>query len=203
MVRVAFAFPDGSKVVMFSTDQHPDFPSEIVNIQENLQSDIATYTVVADNISPALNKNILSVFNNLPLPPSPLARKIRIQDIFVYPRSLANHTVTLQVGYINSVPTGGTDIDIQKHAADYANPPALPDTVVAQTGNTLPNPIAGIIFGGSTFSVNVAGKHTLFEAKRNSSALVLRPNLDGITVRQVTGTGTTGTLTVHLVLTLD
>lgn len=189
--------PDGKKLIVFETNQHPDFPATTVNVQETLTADIPTYQVVADNIAPALNKNILSIFNRLQ------TKRIRIQSVFVYPRSLANHTVTLQLGYINAEPTGGTDLTLVKHAFDFPNNPAAPDDVVAKAEATA-TPIAGIIFGGSTFSVNTAGKYSIFEASRNSSALQLRAGgLDGIVLRQVTGAGTTGTLTAHVVFTLD
>lgn len=189
--------PDTKKLVVFETNQHPDFGSTVVNIQESLVADIPTYQVVADNISPALNKNILCIFNRLQ------TKRIRIQSVFVYPRSLANHTVTLQLGYINTEPTGGTDLSLIKHAADFPNNPTAPNDVMAKAEATV-TPLAGIIFGGSTFSVNIAGKYPIFESTRNSSALQLRPGgLDGIVVRQTTGSGTTGTLTVQVVFTLD
>lgn len=189
--------PDTKKLIVFETNQHPDFSGTVVNIQEALFADIPTYIAVADDIAPALNKNIISIWNALP------TKRIRIQSIFVYPRTLANHTVTLQTGYINSAPTGGTSITINRHAADFAAPPSPPNTVLAATGATA-TPIAGVIFGGATFSVNVAGKHILFDVTRNSSALQLRPGgVDGIVLRQTTGAGTTGTLTAHVVFTLD
>lgn len=189
--------PDGKKLVIFETNQHPDFPATSVNVQESLTADIPTYQVVADSISPGLNKNIICIFNRL------ATKRIRIQSVFVYPRTLANHTVTLQLGYINTLPTGGTDLSFVKHAFDFPNNPAAPNDVVAKAEATA-TPIAGVIFGGSTFSVNTAGKYPIFEASRNGSALQLRPGgLDGITLRQTTGTGTTGTLTAHVVFTLD
>ncbi len=189
--------PDSKKLIIFETNQHPDFSGTVVNIQESLVADIPTYQAVADNIAPAANKNIIAVFNRL------TSKRIRIQSVFVYPRTLANHTVTLQLGYINSEPTGGTDLTLVRHAADFPANPAAPNDVMAKAEATA-TPTAGIIFGGSTFSVNVAGKYVIFEASRNSSALQLRPGgLDGIVLRQVTGAGTTGTLTAHVVFTLD
>ena len=189
--------PDTKKLIVFETNQHPDFQGTIVNIQESLTADIPTYQAVADSVSPGLNKNIIAIFNRLS------TKRIRIQSIFVYPRTLANHTITLQVGYINSEPTSGTDLSLIKHAFDFPNNPAAPNDVMAKAEATA-TPLAGIIFGGSTFSVNVAGKHVLFEASRNSSALQLRPGgLDGLVVRQTSGAGTTGSLTVHVVFTLD
>lgn len=190
--------PDGKKLVVFETNQHPDFSGTSINIQEVLNADIPTYSVVADNVSPALNKNILAIFNALP------TKRIRIQEVYVYPKSLANHVITLQLGYINSVATGGTDLPINKLAADFPTPPAAPNTVIAQTGSTN-SPVAGVIFGGSTFSVNVAGTYIIFEKSRNNgSAIQLRPaGVDGLVLRQTAGSGTTGTITAHLVFTLD
>lgn len=189
--------PDTKKLVVFETNQHPDFPATSVNIQETLIADIPTYTVVADNISPALNKNIISIFNNL------ATKRIRIQEVYVYPRTAANNNITLQLGYINSAPTGGTDLNISRFAADFNAPPAAPNNVVAQSENTSPNPVANTIFGGITFNLNAAGTHIIFEKKSNYSALQLRPNgQDGITVRQVVGSST-GSISVHVVFTLD
>lgn len=194
--------PDGTKLVVFFTDQLPEFLGEIVNFQTILHSDIPTYSVVADNVSPALNKNILSVFNNLSAPPSPAAKRIRVQEVYVYPRTAANNTITLQLGYINAIPTGGTDLSVINHAADFVNPPAPPNTVLAQTGNTAPNPLADLIFGGITFNLNTPGRYPIFEKKWNMSSLQLRPTLDGLTLRQVNG-GATGTITAHFILTVD
>ena len=189
--------PDGKKLIVFETNQHPDFIGDSVNINEELKADIPTYTAVADDIAPALNKNIISVFNNVP------DKRIRIQEVYVYPRTLANHIITLQLGYIGTNPTtGGSSITIQKYAADFPNNPASPNGIEVRTGATA-TPTAGIIFGGSTFSVNNPGKYTIFESVRNSSALQLRPTLDGLVLRQVTGSGTTGTITAHVVFTLD
>lgn len=196
MPEAFIELPDTKKLVVFETDQHPDFPATSINIQETLTADIPTYTVVADNITPGLNKNILSIFNNL------TTKRIRVQSVYVYPRAAANNTVVLQLGYINSIPTGGTDITVQRFAADFQPPPAPPNTLIAQSENTLPNPIAGIIFGGITFNLNNAATYTIFEKKGNSSALQLRPGQDGITIRQVAGAGT-GALTAQFILTLD
>jgi hypothetical protein len=61
-----------------------------------------------------------------------------------------------------------------------------------------------VIYGGVTANLNSAGKFTLFEAKRNCSALILREGgVDGLCVRQTAGTGTTATVTCHMVLILD
>jgi hypothetical protein len=190
--------PDGKKLVVFETNQHPDFSGTSINIQEVLQADIPTYQIVADNVSPALNKNILAIFNRL------ATKRIRIQEVIVYPKTLANHVITLQLGYINSVPTGGTDLTLVKHSADFPNNVAAPNDVVAQTGATA-TPISDIIFGGNTFSVNTAGTYIIFEkGKTNGSAIQLRPGgLDGLVLRQTAGTGTTGTITAHMVFTLD
>lgn len=190
--------PDGKRLVVYETDQHPDFSGTSINIQETLNADIPTYQIVADNIAPAANKNILSVFNRLS------TKRVRIQQVYVYPRTLANHTITLQLLYINTLPTGGTDISLLKHSADFPSNPAAPNDLVAKSEATV-TPVAGVNpFGGSTFSVNVAGSYVIFESKRNGSALQLRPGgLDGLTLRQVTGTGTTGTISAHLILTLD
>lgn len=189
--------PDTKKLVVFETNQHPDFLTTSINIQENLDADIPTYQIVADNIAPALNKNILCIFNRL------ATKRIRIQEVSVYPRSLANHVVTLQLGYINTLPTGGTDLPLIKHSYDFPNNPDPPNDLIAKSEATV-TPVAGFIFGGVTFSVNTAGKYTIFKPERNSSALQLRAGgLDGLVVRQVTGSGTTGTLTANMVFTLD
>lgn len=189
--------PDGKKLVVFETNQHPDFSGTSINVQETLGADIPTYSVVADNIAPALNKNILSIFNSLP------TKRIRIQQVYVYPKTLANHVITLQLGYIDSVATGGTNLTINRLAADFPTPPAAPNTVIAQTGSTN-TPVANILFGGATFSVNVAGVYNIFQKSTNGSAIQLRAGgLDGLVLRQTAGAGTTGTLSVHLVFTLD
>jgi hypothetical protein len=190
--------PDGKKLVVFETNQHPDFNGTSINVQEVLQADIPTYCAVADDVAPALNKNIISIFNNLP------TKRIRIQEVYVYPKTLANHVVTLQLGYISSNPTtGGSAISIQKLAADFPNNPPSPNGVEVRTGATGVTPIAGIIFGGSTFSVNTAGTYIIFEKSKNGSAIQLRPTLDGLVLRQTAGSGTTGTLTAHIIFTLD
>src|SRR5688572_11823301 len=195
--------PDGKKLVVFETNQHPDFVGTSINVQETLTADIPTYQAVADNVAPAANKNILSIFNRL------ATKRIRIQEVYVYPRTLANHVVTLQLGYINTAPTGGTDLSILKYAADYPNNTASPNDVLVKTGATVsifqtPAPVTPFILGGATFSVNTAGIYVVFSGSRNGSAIQLRPGgLDGLTLQQTSGTGTTGSLTAHLVFTLD
>lgn len=191
--------PDGKKLVVFETDRHPDFLGTSINVQEVLGADIPTYTIVADNVSPALNKNILTIFNNLP------TKRIRVQEVFVYPKTGANNTITLQLGYINSIPVGGTDASINKHAADFDSPPAPPNTLIAVTGNTSPAPVAGLIYGGNTFNLNTAATYIIYEKKGNASALQLRPqpNAEGLVLRQTAGSGTTGSLCAHFIVTLD
>lgn len=191
--------PDGKKLVVFETNQHPDFSGISINVQETLSADIPTYQVVADGINPALNKNILSIFNRL------ATKRIRVQEVYVYPKALANHTVTLQLLYINTLPTGGTDLTLVKHAFDFPNNAAAPDDVVAKAEATVTPFSPAVIFGGSTFSVNTAGTYIIFEKSRtNGSAIQLRPSgVDGLVLRQVSGAGTTGTLTAHVTFTLD
>ena len=191
-----FTLPDGTKIIVFTTDQHPDFLGQTVNINETLVADIPTYTAVADNVAPALNKNIITLFNNLP------TKRVRVQEVYVYPRTQAANVITLQLGYISTRPTDGTAITINKFAADFPTPPASPNTVESKTNPTA-TPTAGILFGGQTFSLNTPDKYTIFESRRNSSALQLRPTLDGICLRQTTGAGRSGTLTAHVVFTLD
>lgn len=187
--------PDTKKLVVFETNQHPDFSGISINIQETLNADIPTYSIVADNISTALNKNILAIFNKLP------TKRLRIQEVYVYPRTLANIAITLQLGYINTEPTGGTPASINRHAVDFPSPGA--GTIIALAGSTV-TPVADVLFGGNTFNVNVAATYTIFKASRNGSALQLRPNSqDGIVLRQTSGTGTTGTITAHAIVTLD
>ena len=189
--------PDGKKMVVFETNQHPDFPGTSINVQEVLNADIPTYCAVADDIAPALNKNIISIFNNVP------TKRIRIQQVYVYPKTLANHVITLQLGYINTNPvTGGTAITVQKLSADFPNNPTPPNGIEVRTGATA-TPTPGIVFGGTTFSVNTAGNYTIFEKAKNGSAIQLRPTLDGLVIRQTAGAGTTGTITAHIIFTLD
>lgn len=190
--------PDGKKVVIFDTNQHPDFQGTVVNIPEYLYADIPTYTAVANDIAPALNKNIISVWN------ANGAKRIRIQSVYVYPFTLAANTITLQLLYINAAPTGGTAINVQRITADYPNPPPQPNTILAATGATATPATPNVILGGSTFSVNTAGKYVIFEPTRNSSSIQLRPgSQDGVVLRQTSGAGTTGTVTAHVVFTLD
>lgn len=195
------ALPDGKRLVIFETDRHPDFKGTVINIQETLLADIPSYMVVADNVATAINTNLLSVFNNLS---ATVNKRIRIQHIYCYPRSTAANTVTLQVGYSNVSPAGGTEANFTRMAADFDDRPAAPNTVLTKVGSTT-NPIAGIILGGTTLSLNDSFKtYDLFKKDANYSAIQLRPqpNAEGIIVRQVAGSNT-GTLTIHVVFTLD
>lgn len=192
------SLPDGKRLVVFETDRHPDFLTTLVNVQETLKADIPTYMVTADNVATANNSNLLSVFNNL------TSKRIRIQHVYCYPRTTAANTITLQIGYSSTSPAGGTEATFSRLAADFDDRPAAPDTVVTKVGSTT-NPIAGVILGGTTLSLNDSFKtYDLFRPVGNSSSIQLRPQPDeeGIIIRQVAGSNT-GTITVHVVFTLD
>ena len=79
MPRGNIELPDTKKMGIFWTDQDPDNPGLTIYIQETLLADLPTYTAVADDVAPALNKNILTIWNALP------TKRIRIQSVFVYP----------------------------------------------------------------------------------------------------------------------
>lgn len=201
MPEQVITLPDAKKLVVFETDQHPDFSGISINVQETLRADIPSYLVTADNVTlQSSPTNLLSIFNNISG-----GKRIRIQQISAYPRSTATNTVVLQVGYINAVPTGGTDALFTKLAADFPSNQTAPNGVISKVLPTSPNPIANIILGGDIISLDSGSdlkKHTLFEVKGNGSALQLRPTLDGITVRQVSGTNL-GTVTIEVMFTLD
>jgi hypothetical protein len=190
--------PDGTRLVVFSTDQHPDI-SGTANIQEILKADIPTYQITAENVALTSGKNLLSVFNNLP------SKRIRIQNVYAYPRTSANNAVTIQLGYINSVPVSGTSpASFSAFAIDFPNNPAAPNNIVHLVGNTSPQPLSGVVLGGNKISLSSPDQSEIFSADRarNGSALQLRPTLDGVTAKQVDG-GATGSLNIHVILTLD
>ena len=190
--------PDNNRLVIFTTNAHPDI-SGTVFIQETLKADIPSYQISAEGVTLTSGKNLLSVFNNLP------SSRIRVQNVFAYPRTSANNAVTLQLGYINSPPISGTATgSFNRFAIDFPNNPNPPDNIVHLVGNTSPQPLSGQILGGNRISMSVPNQSEIFSADRarNGSALQLRPTLDGITVKQVDG-GTTGTLNCHVIFTLD
>lgn len=190
--------PDGTRLVVFATNSHPDI-SGTANIQETLKADVPTYQITAEGVTLTSGKNLLSVFNNLP------ANRIRVQNVYAYPRTSANSAVTLQLGYINSVPISGTaPANFVAFAVDFPNNAAPPNNIVHLVGNTSPQPLSGVVLGGNRVSLSTANQYEIFSADRarNGSALQLRPTSDGITVKQVDG-GTTGTLNVHVIFTLD
>ena len=192
--------PDSKKLVVFETNQHPDFTGTSINIQETLRADIPTYLIVGDNITPANNTNLLSIFNNIST-----GKRIRIQRISAYPRTTANNQPVLQIAYINSSPTGGTDATFSRFAADFPDNETAPNGVISKVLPSSPNPIAGINLGGNIVNLtNGAGlrKFDLFSVTGNGSALQLRAGQDGITIRQVAGSNT-GTLTLEVLFTLD
>ena len=199
MPRGYIELADLKKLAVFYTDLDPDNPNQTINIQESIEADRATYNICVDNITPALNKNILTVYNNLP------NKRIRIHEVYVYPKTLANHVVTLQLMYVpnNQSPlsSGSNVTSFTPHAADYPIVPAEPNTVIARTNPTVTP--SNIYFGGSTFSVNTAGTYIIFE--RRGSTIILRPqpNAEGVTLRQTAGAGTTGGLTAHIILSVD
>jgi len=196
MPETVQTLPDGTRLVVFSTTSHPDI-SGTANIQESLKADIPTYQISAENVSLTSGKNIVSVFNNL------TTNRIRVQNIYAYPRTSANNSVTLVMGYINANLSGGTPASFTPFAADFP-PNTGGNVVVHQVGNTAPQPISGLIFGGNRISLSNPDQSEIFSADRarNGSAVQLRPLQDGITVKQVDG-GTTGTLNVHVIFTLD
>ena len=190
--------PDNSRLVVFKTSSHPDISGE-VSIQTGLKADIPSYQISAEGVTLASGKNLLSVFNNLP------ATRIRVQNVFAYPRTSANNAITIQLGYINSPPISGTATGaFNRFAIDFPNNPNPPANIVHLIGNTSPQPLSGQILGGNRVSMNVANQSEIFSAdrSRNGSALQLRPTLDGITVKQVDG-GALGTLNCHVIFTLD
>ena len=199
MPEVFIQLPDGKRLIVFETDRHPDHQGTSVNIQEVLGADIPTYIATADNVATANNTNLLSVFNN-----NAVGKRIRIQHIYAYPRSNAANTIVLQVGYSNTVPAGGTEADFVRIAADFDDRPAAPDTILTKIGSTT-NPIAGTILGGAILNLNSDFKNVdLFKKQGNYSAIQLRgqPDEEGIVIRQVAGSNT-GTVTIHVVFTLD
>ena len=192
--------PDNTRLVVFKTSAHPDISGE-VSIQETLKADIPTYQITADAVVPASGKNIISVFNNIS------GTRIRVQNVYAYPRASGNNTVCLQIGYINSVPLSGTNTlpsTFSAFATDFPVNPPPPSNIVHMTANTTPAPVAGVILGGNRISLSTPGKYDIFSADdfRNGSALQLKGAQDGIVVKQMDG-GTAGTLTCHVIFTLD
>ena len=191
--------PDGKKLIVFETDRHPDHQGTTVNIQEVLQADIPTYIVTADGVTPGLNTNLLTVFNN-----NNVSKRIRIQHVYAYSRSSANNTILLQIGYSNTVPVGGTEAIFARLAADFDDRPAAPNTILTKVGSST-NPVANIILGGARITLNAEVRNIdLFRKQSNYSSIQLRgqPNAEGIIIRQVAGSNT-GTVTIHVVFTLD
>ena len=191
--------PDGKRLIVFETDRHPDHQGTLVNVQEVLQADIPTYIVTADAVAAANNTNLLSVFNN-----NNVGKRIRIQHVYAYSRSSANNTILLQIGYSNTVPAGGTEAIFTRLAADFDDRPAAPNTILTKINSTT-NPVANIILGGARITLNAEVRNIdLFRKQSNYSSIQLRPqpNAEGIVIRQVAG-GNTGTVTIHVVFTLD
>ena len=191
--------PDGKRLIVFETDRHPDHQGTSVNMQETLGGDIPTYIVTADNVSASNNSNILSVFNN-----NNLGKRIRIQHVYAYSRTSANNTIVLQIVYSSTVPAGGSEAIFTRLAADFDDRPATPNTILTKIGSTT-NPVANINLGGARINLNADLRNIdLFRKQSNYSSIQLRPqpNAEGIIIRQVAG-GNTGTVTVHVVFTLD
>lgn len=194
--------PDGKNLLGYTTNQHPDFQGTDIFINEGLNADIPSYQFVADNVTPAAGRNILAIFNRTP-------KRVRIQNVYCYPRTLAANNITVQLGYINALPTGGTAINAIKHAFDNPDNPTAPNNLVGLKDNSptsaiTASPIAGVIFGGATFSVNTAGTYQIFNAVRNTSSLQMRPNsLDGIILVVTNASSALGTISAHVSLTLD
>ena len=194
--------PDGKNLLIYKTNQHPDFPQTEINVNEGLTADLPSYQVVADGIAPSVNKNILAIFNRTP-------KRIRIQSIHCYVKSLGNNNIVVQVGYINALPTGGAAAVLGKHAFDFPNNGTAPNDLVILRDNSptsaiSASPVAGISFGGASFSVNAVGNYNLFMPFRNMSALQLRPNgVEGIVIFVPVASSALGTITTHVGLTLD
>lgn len=192
--------PDGTRLVVFATNSHPDI-SGTANIQEQLRADIPTYQVTADAVVPASGKNLLSLYNNIS------GVRIRVQQIYAYARASGNNSMAIQVGYINSVPVSGTGTTASTFtgfATDFPANPSPPSNIVHMIGNTSPAPVAGVVLGGNRVSLSTPNKYDIFNANdfRNGSALQLKGGQDGVVVKQMDG-GATGTVTVHAVFTLD
>lgn len=186
--------PDGKRIVVYDTEFHPDISGN-VQIQTFLLSDIPSYTVTGDNITPENNTNLLSVYNNIST-----GERIRIQEISAYPLATANNSVALQVGYIGSFPSGGTNAVFTEMAADYPPNQTEPNGVIAHVKPDSPNPVSGRIFGGNIVnlnSTNLSEKVILFQKSANKSSIHLRAGQDGITVRQVAG-GNTGAVAIEV-----
>lgn len=195
MPETFFTLPDGKRIIVFETRGHPDI-SGIVNLPLGLKADIPTYQISAESVTLASGKNLLSIFNNLS------GNRIRVQNIFAYPNTSGNNSITVKLHYINSVLSGGTDAAIDRFAADFPVNPSAPNNVQARVGNTLPVFISGIILGGNRIGLNTVNRYEIFSETRNGSALQLRPEQDGISVVQKDGNAN-GTLNIHAVVTLD
>lgn len=192
--------PDNTRLVVFSTNSHPDI-SGTVFIQEQLRADIPTYQITADAIVPASGKNLLTVFNNIS------GTRIRVQQIYAYARASGNNSMAIQVGYINSAPVSGTGTvatTFTGFATDFPVNPPSPNNIIHMAGNTSPAPVAGVFLGGNRLSLSTPNSVDIFNANnfRNGSALQLKGGQDGIVVKQMDG-GTLGTVTTHAVFTLD
>lgn len=193
--------PDDKRLVVFQTFAHPDISGE-ANVQEYLRADIPTYQITADNVVPASGKNLLSLYNNIS------GVRIRVQQIYAYARTSGSNSMTIQLGYINSVPVSGTGTTASTFtgfATDFPQNPAPPNNIVHMIGNTNPQPVAGVYLGGNRLSLSQSNRIDIFNSNdfRNGSALQLKGAQDGIVVKQMDGETTTGTVTVHAVFTLD
>ena len=196
MPRSFFELPDGNKLATFNPGigNDPDNPTDDISIQETLRADVATYLAVGDNISVS-NAKLFSLFNNSGF-------RLRIQKISVIPRTPANNTIFLQVGYINATPSGGTDGLVNKLSVDYpptgASPPTLISLVPCKKLPTSPNGVSGVNLGNEivnlTSTLNLR-KQPIFQVEGNGSALILRTGSDGITIEQIGQTGTGGAVT--------
>ncbi len=192
MVETYHTLADGKRVLVQEITGHPDV-SGVVVVNIGLKADVPTYQVTAENVSLSSGKNLLSIFNNMP------STRVRVQSIVAYPTVSGNNNVTLKLMYINNTLSGGVPAFVDKFAVDFLGPSP---NFQAQVGNTSPTPVSGVNLGGNRIGLGQTGKFEIFGETRNSSALELRPQQDGITVKQMDG-NSNGNLTIHAIVTPD
>lgn len=198
MTRSFFALPDGNKLAIYKPGigNDPDNPTDDISIQETLRADVATYLAVGDNIS-CSNAKLLSLFNNS-------GARLCIQKISVIPRTPANNTIFLSIGYINASPTGGTDGLVNKYSVAYPGSNLI-TLVPCKKLPTAPNGVANVNLGNEIVNLTstlALKKQDIFKVEGNGSALILRPGLDGITIEQIAQTATGGAVTLEVLFTL-
>lgn len=201
-------FADNSEFVVYTTDGHPDFqnPKRFVKIETVTFADRPAYMITADNVTPIVaGKHYLTIMNNLQVS----QKRIRVQSIECYPKTLGTNNVVIQacVLYNGTTPTlpNGTTLSVllfNKNNIPNPDPVANPTNhVVAKTGTTNVTFDATRAFGGKSFSLAAGSSQLLFNASAKASAIQLYPN-DILTVFG-TSSATAGTITTHLIFTLD